>query len=215
MATKRQRIKNSSNITSKREDKKKEENEQYKEEEEEEKDEEEEEERRVSKTRRRINRKRRRIEKGNEQSISNSQSGSSSNQIDPLLLIGCSAVDKITYIVSNLNETERINFFSDVRARFEMQQQILENKLNRINIENLNNSIFKYQDKRNRPKPYPDEPSVSEGSDLCKICQDKSIKTVVLPCGHCYMCVSCSIKLNESKCCVCRGEIFSIFRTFT
>ena len=47
---------------------------------------------------------------------------------------------------------------------------------------------------------------------LCKICLDKEVGVVFIPCGHFATCVSCAPSFN--KCPVCRAKIEGAVRTF-
>jgi len=46
----------------------------------------------------------------------------------------------------------------------------------------------------------------------CKVCMDKDVNTVFLPCGHLVSCDQCSPKLRD--CPVCRTYIRGTVRTF-
>jgi Inhibitor of Apoptosis domain/Zinc finger, C3HC4 type (RING finger) len=47
---------------------------------------------------------------------------------------------------------------------------------------------------------------------LCKVCHDKVMKVVLLPCAHFFACEECALKLKQ--CCFCRKKIKSLVRTF-
>jgi len=47
----------------------------------------------------------------------------------------------------------------------------------------------------------------------CKICFEKEINTVILDCGHRYICYDCSFNCS-SKCPACKGEIKNILKTY-
>lgn len=49
--------------------------------------------------------------------------------------------------------------------------------------------------------------------NICKICCDKKINTVVMPCGHRFVCEECAVKLV--KCSECNGKIDYIIKTFS
>ena len=49
---------------------------------------------------------------------------------------------------------------------------------------------------------------------LCKVCFDRPIETVLLPCGHSLMCLSCSATVG-SACPMCRVNIVQVVRTFS
>jgi len=53
------------------------------------------------------------------------------------------------------------------------------------------------------------------GTNLeCKVCLDKSVNTVLLPCGHACCCQDCSVKLKfttwDAKCPICRSRIQNV-----
>jgi len=49
----------------------------------------------------------------------------------------------------------------------------------------------------------------------CKICFDKQINTVLVPCGHMCVCEGCSKLLaKNNKCPICKGAIQKIVKTF-
>jgi len=62
-------------------------------------------------------------------------------------------------------------------------------------------------------------PEVSVGNDVgskleCKVCLDKSVDTVLLPCGHACCCYGCSVKIKfstwDAKCPICRSRIQTV-----
>ncbi len=50
--------------------------------------------------------------------------------------------------------------------------------------------------------------------NTCKICCDKELNTVFLPCSHRFVCYDCSFKC-EGRCPVCKTELKEIIKTFT
>jgi hypothetical protein len=53
----------------------------------------------------------------------------------------------------------------------------------------------------------------------CKICMERCAKTIIVDCGHIYMCLSCSFKveklsIEQRKCAICRSEITHIREVF-
>jgi len=52
--------------------------------------------------------------------------------------------------------------------------------------------------------------------DLCVLCFDKPINSVVIPCGHLAMCFDCGneVKTSMKTCPVCRQAIIAIIKTF-
>ena len=47
---------------------------------------------------------------------------------------------------------------------------------------------------------------------LCKICADKELGVVFIPCGHLVTCTTCAASLNS--CPVCRSTITSLVKTY-
>ena len=47
---------------------------------------------------------------------------------------------------------------------------------------------------------------------LCKICADKELGVVFIPCGHLVTCTTCAASLNN--CPVCRSTITSLVKTY-
>lgn len=71
--------------------------------------------------------------------------------------------------------------------------------------------------KKSRPAPIPDEPPAEEGEaaeNLCSICMERTVKTVILYCGHQVLCVTCSRDERLTLCPACRGKIKKIIRTY-
>lgn len=68
------------------------------------------------------------------------------------------------------------------------------------------------------PDEMKDEPqSVSNGEKECLICFERSIKTVIVDCGHSVYCVSCSrehASKDNATCPVCRKVITQVIRVF-
>jgi len=49
------------------------------------------------------------------------------------------------------------------------------------------------------------EVAVPSEIDLCKVCMDKAINSIILPCAHMCCCMECGAKLKN--CPLCRGDI--------
>lgn len=60
---------------------------------------------------------------------------------------------------------------------------------------------------RNRSVAAPERPH-----ELCKICEDAPVDTLLYPCGHLALCHECSERVN--KCPWCRGAVSQKVRTF-
>ena len=52
--------------------------------------------------------------------------------------------------------------------------------------------------------------------DLCKICYDKKIDALILPCAHFAVCLDCSRSLtgHTNQCPICRGNIEKVQPVF-
>ncbi|KAL8179644.1 UNVERIFIED_CONTAM: hypothetical protein K2H54_070292, partial [Gekko kuhli] len=46
----------------------------------------------------------------------------------------------------------------------------------------------------------------------CKVCMDKEVSIVLIPCGHLVVCAECAPNLR--RCPICRGTIRDTMRTF-
>lgn len=56
-----------------------------------------------------------------------------------------------------------------------------------------------------------------EDRDICKVCLDNEIQTVLVECGHMAVCVECGDKLMRNprpECPICRAGIIKVLRTF-
>ena len=47
---------------------------------------------------------------------------------------------------------------------------------------------------------------------ICKVCMEKTVDVIFLPCGHLVCCVECSLQVKE--CPVCRGAIKATAKVF-
>ena len=58
------------------------------------------------------------------------------------------------------------------------------------------------------------QPSVP--SFTCRVCMDKSVQSIFLPCGHFCACEDCSATLmqSEKNCPICRGKIHGLQRVY-
>ena len=61
--------------------------------------------------------------------------------------------------------------------------------------------------------PAPVRPLVSQPADeLCKICFEAAVNTILLKCGHIAFCLECANQLE--RCPVCRSQIDEVIQTF-
>jgi len=75
--------------------------------------------------------------------------------------------------------------------------------------------ILVVEDLRPEVEPEPEtekETGPIREEDLCKICFDRSIDTVMIPCGHMVVCRFCGKKVKD--CPICRKPFDGIIRTF-
>lgn len=86
-----------------------------------------------------------------------------------------------------------------------------------------NKSIKKSPKKKEKvksslPDPIENEESANDKEIECVVCLDRGVKTVLYPCNHSILCVSCSLILGvnnkESKCPKCRNPIKKIKRIY-
>lgn len=65
------------------------------------------------------------------------------------------------------------------------------------------------------PDKIEDEPNAKNGEELCIICEQRAVKTTLVPCGHQYMCVTCCHSpAMKDDCAICRKRITNIVRFF-
>lgn len=67
------------------------------------------------------------------------------------------------------------------------------------------------------PEPVQNEPSSKPGQKQCDICMDRAACTVVRPCKHMSMCITCSITIGKvagAKCPLCNTKIQEIEAVF-
>ncbi|ARF09990.1 RING finger domain protein [Indivirus ILV1] len=66
--------------------------------------------------------------------------------------------------------------------------------------------------------PTTDESNITiSKDDTCKICMDKDVCTINLPCGHLCFCMSCChtyVKDNKKECPLCKTELTEIKRFY-
>ena len=59
------------------------------------------------------------------------------------------------------------------------------------------------------------EPSGLDHENKCTVCMDCSTKTIVLNCGHIYMCITCArLQKDTPTCAICRQPIAKIVKTY-
>lgn len=67
------------------------------------------------------------------------------------------------------------------------------------------------------PDEMKDEPPSQEGEKECIVCLERSIKTVIVDCGHSVYCISCArehASKDGTTCPVCRKGITQVIRVF-
>ena len=50
-------------------------------------------------------------------------------------------------------------------------------------------------------------------TDVCKICFDRPLNSVFVPCGHIAACVSCAVRVESQGCPICKKDCF-VVQTF-
>jgi hypothetical protein len=75
-------------------------------------------------------------------------------------------------------------------------------------------AIAKEKEKKSLlPEEMKNEPVIVDGEKECVVCFGRSIKTVIVDCGHAVLCVTCA-RENIRECPICRKEVTQIIRTF-
>lgn len=73
---------------------------------------------------------------------------------------------------------------------------------------------------KNQPVKLPEEifDKIEQSDNSCKICMDKELCTVNLPCGHLCFCIQCSYKYindnKDDKCPICQIKLTEIKRIY-
>ncbi len=84
----------------------------------------------------------------------------------------------------------------------------LNNKMNSF-VDNITQSFLGINDVLKTSELYKVKKSLKLSEpDICKICYDKSVDIVLIPCGHCVACESC-INILGNTCPLCRKQITS------
>jgi len=101
---------------------------------------------------------------------------------------------------------------------------LLSRRLYRLYLHNLaKKAVRDLRARRRNSRKELSNPDLEEGGpptatredeDLCVVCLTNKRDTVILPCGHYYLCASCVSKCADT-CPVCRGEIADTVRTFS
>lgn len=66
------------------------------------------------------------------------------------------------------------------------------------------------------PEKIPDEPDATESEAKCILCCKRSVKTVIIPCGHSYSCVDCCHNPNlKQMCAICNKPFTNIIRMYS
>jgi hypothetical protein len=62
------------------------------------------------------------------------------------------------------------------------------------------------------------EEKIIDSNDLCIVCANRKVATIIVPCGHSKLCVTCSRELvlthKNTKCPCCRQKITQIIKIF-
>ena len=109
------------------------------------------------------------------------------------------------------------------------QHQIIHNQKRKSTDEPSNNIGGVKQSKSSSPGPLgasggaagvtvkTEECASTEDNKLCVICLQAPYNTVLVPCGHLYLCYNCasSVKNKNAECPICRSFIQDILRVYT
>lgn len=66
----------------------------------------------------------------------------------------------------------------------------------------------------NLPDPIINESDAVPGEKECVVCMTRSIKTLLLPCGHAALCVTCALQIGLTVCPLCSTKIEEIKRIY-
>merc|ERR1711971_271851 len=75
----------------------------------------------------------------------------------------------------------------------------------KYNNQGLNENLDQNSKLEGKIQNLEDEIQDIKESRLCKVCLDKEVSQIFLPCGHSICCNKCAIGLQ--KCPICRGNI--------
>ena len=64
------------------------------------------------------------------------------------------------------------------------------------------------------PADEPSAPDDTPDEKLCVICMDRVKTTVVVPCGHCYACITCVRASAPRACQVCKAPVEKVIRKY-
>lgn len=92
----------------------------------------------------------------------------------------------------------------------------LRDNLIRIPIEEPEHKLVKKRETKNEVTPISQkkEKIDEEEDNMCKVCFEKELNSVVMDCGHVCMCFECASKPNMQKCPICREQIIKVVRTY-
>lgn len=70
-------------------------------------------------------------------------------------------------------------------------------------------------DKLQLPNPEPNEKIVENENDMCIICMERKIKTIIMDCGHRCLYITCCQQYKiKDQCPICRKEMTHIIKTY-
>jgi len=81
----------------------------------------------------------------------------------------------------------------------------------------LNNPVLMQAHFRALSSPFqrPEPPLISaDDSNLCQICFEKPVNTVLVPCGHSGLCMECAQAIHSQPCPFCRRSISKVVVTY-
>ncbi|GHV49520.1 hypothetical protein AGMMS49579_01460 [Spirochaetia bacterium] len=117
--------------------------------------------------------------------------------------------------VWNRKEDEIIitKYFNPITKQFQVNSEIsdihIRNKL-KYTIEKINFELITWNFKRVKNIPKHEDEIISEnqmGISMCKVCLEKKIKILFLPCKHAICCIKCSTLVIACPLCRCKINI--------
>lgn len=111
--------------------------------------------------------------------------------------------------LATLEETPESAFAIALRRRDYFINRTLEDWQNdRLERQKLRDSLLT----SSSTTPMPDH-KIGEEKNVCNVCMERKINTVILECGHSSLCMECATPLVD--CPICRSKIVRIVKIFT
>eukprot|EP01083_Nonionella_stella_P071515 192113_1 len=116
------------------------------------------------------------------------------------------------------------NAYFDKKEYGKFMNAIQEMQIDGTQLTEMNNKLFLNQNGLTREKDQyivrkhinriVKQKNDMEYRNVCGVCMTNVINTVMIPCGHCFSCWSCSEKHKIAKCPMCRKEVNQVIKTF-